>query len=302
MSKYIPAILRILLGSVFVFSAITKLFPIEIFELNFVYSGFISWALAPWFARILISIELMLGISLILNVKPRAFTIPASLILLVFFTFYLSYSLAVDGNEGNCGCFGTLLPMTPIESIIKNFVMIGLLIFVYKKHEIRQIPKFLKWTPLFSFVVSFVILLIVLPVTFNAEAPQQEVLNKKANFLNYSDFNGAKNTDLKKGKHIVTFFSIGCDHCKEVAMKIGIINKKYGLPPVHYFLWGRKENLDEFFNDTKTRFPYKILDNKEFFSICGQAVPHVLVLDNGIIKAEWYYKDFSPEALKQIFF
>jgi thiol-disulfide isomerase/thioredoxin len=34
--------------------------------------------------------------------------------------------------NGNCGCFGQLLPMTPLEAFIKNVVTIILLVFVYK--------------------------------------------------------------------------------------------------------------------------------------------------------------------------
>ena len=36
------------------------------------------------------------------------------------------------GNTGNCGCFGELIAMTPIEAIIKNIVAVGLLVWLWK--------------------------------------------------------------------------------------------------------------------------------------------------------------------------
>jgi thiol-disulfide isomerase/thioredoxin len=45
------------------------------------------------------------------------------------FTVHLSIvTFATGGNSGNCGCFGSLLPMTPIEAIVKNLVAIFLLV------------------------------------------------------------------------------------------------------------------------------------------------------------------------------
>jgi len=34
-------------------------------------------------------------------------------------------------NNGNCGCFGTTIPMTPLEAFIKNVLTIGLLVWLY---------------------------------------------------------------------------------------------------------------------------------------------------------------------------
>ncbi|MFM7078517.1 MAG: TlpA family protein disulfide reductase, partial [Bacteroidota bacterium] len=32
---------------------------------------------------------------------------------------------------GNCGCFGQLIPMTPLEAFVKNILTLGILIFIY---------------------------------------------------------------------------------------------------------------------------------------------------------------------------
>ena len=47
--------------------------------------------------------------------------------MLAFFTIHLLIQIYLTGNQGNCGCFGALIEMTPLEAIIKNVVAIILL-------------------------------------------------------------------------------------------------------------------------------------------------------------------------------
>ena len=59
--------------------------------------------------------------------------IPATIALLVIFCTHLTLEMIKHGAmSGNCGCFGQLIPMTPLEAFIKNIVTIVLLLFVYK--------------------------------------------------------------------------------------------------------------------------------------------------------------------------
>ena len=59
--------------------------------------------------------------------------IPATLLMLAVFTTHLTIVTFQDGgNSGNCGCFGSLLPMTPIEAILKNVVAMVLLVILLK--------------------------------------------------------------------------------------------------------------------------------------------------------------------------
>lgn len=78
--------------------ALTKLFPIEVFELNFVYQGITGWEGAPYLSRALIIIELFLGIALFFRYRQKEFILPATFFLLIAFSVYLIYSIAKDGN------------------------------------------------------------------------------------------------------------------------------------------------------------------------------------------------------------
>ncbi len=165
MSKQlIQKTLSIFLGVMFVFSGMSKLFPIEAFETVTVQQGVMTWQLIPFFSRFLISFELLLGILFLFNIKLRKFTLPSSFILLVIFTIYLTI-LEITGNGGdNCGCFGELLPMTGVQSILKNIVFLGMIAYLFVSLETEKKFK------LVHIAVGYVIVLALMVVIFPIKA------------------------------------------------------------------------------------------------------------------------------------
>jgi thiol-disulfide isomerase/thioredoxin len=129
----ISLVIRFLIFVLFVFSAVAKMFPIWAFEKQLVDLGLMSWCMAPYFSRALIAIELALGVMIIQPHYLKRIVIPATIGLLVVFCAHLTIEMVKHGAmNGNCGCFGQLLPMTPLEAFIKNVITIVLLVFVYK--------------------------------------------------------------------------------------------------------------------------------------------------------------------------
>ncbi len=129
----ISLVIRFLIFVLFVFSAVAKMFPIWAFEKQLVDLGLMSWCWAPYFSRALIALELALGVMIIQPNYLKRIVIPATIGLLVVFCAHLTIEMVKHGAmNGNCGCFGQLLPMTPLEAFIKNVVTIILLMFVYK--------------------------------------------------------------------------------------------------------------------------------------------------------------------------
>jgi hypothetical protein len=129
----ISLVIRFLIFVLFVVSAVAKMFPIWAFEKQLVDLGLMSWCMAPYFSRALIAVELALGIMIIQPHYLKRIVIPATITLLVVFCAHLTIEMVKHGAmSGNCGCFGQLIPMTPLEAFIKNVVTVLLLIFVYK--------------------------------------------------------------------------------------------------------------------------------------------------------------------------
>ena len=129
--------LRMIVSGLFILSAISKLFPansaIFLFEKQLVDLGITNWCFAPLLARAIVAFELFLGIAILQNHFFKKAIVPATFLLLLAFCIHLTVSIIITGNSGSCGCFGQLIPMTPLEAIIKNVVCMTMLAYIYIK-------------------------------------------------------------------------------------------------------------------------------------------------------------------------
>jgi thiol-disulfide isomerase/thioredoxin len=107
-------------------------FAISTFEVKQLYPLGFSEDIAVYFSRTLIGIEFALGLLLLQPHYLKRFVTPATILMLVVFIVHLTIDTIVHGNSGSCGCFGSLLPMTPVEAIIKNIIAVILLVWLYK--------------------------------------------------------------------------------------------------------------------------------------------------------------------------
>ncbi|MBL0048775.1 MAG: hypothetical protein IPP32_11845 [Bacteroidetes bacterium] len=288
--KILILILRILLGAVFIFSAISKLFPIEVFELNFVYQGISGWELAPYLSRGLIILELFLGLALLFNSLLKQFILPATFLLLLIFTVYLFYSIAKDGNSGNCGCFGTLLPMTPLESIIKNIALMLLTAFIFIKTEKKSWN--LKWLLPSVFIVASTTIVLLFPI-YDYSYETKPIGSEMADIAVIKGFKGDPKANLQEGKKLVAVFNMACSHCVEVALKINAARSRIKLPPTYFVLLGDSTEIKEFYDLTNSNAPYVLMQSQDFIKQFHSGWPRVFLIENGIIKFDNDHKTFN---------
>ena len=123
--KLIKDILRIGIGGMFVIAAILKLMSIDEFEIYIYSFNVLNFLLTSFVSRIIIAGEFILGLFLILKVNYK-FTWNATMTILILFTLFLIYT-AIFRNDTNCHCFGQLVELSPVESIIKNVIAMILL-------------------------------------------------------------------------------------------------------------------------------------------------------------------------------
>ena len=120
----IATIVKMLLGMLFFFSAASKYVAIEHFEL-YIYSFDIFTQGACFvIARLVLALELLVGTMLISN-RFHQFSCTLCLLMQVAFTAFLIYAIAI-GRQDSCNCFGDLLPFTPVQSLIKNVILLAL--------------------------------------------------------------------------------------------------------------------------------------------------------------------------------
>ena len=131
--------LRILVSALFLLSAIAKLYPTPIYGITKVFEqgqlipmGF-SESIAPYFSRTIIGVEFFLAISILFSNYLKKIIVPLAFIMIAIFSIHLSTQ--IFGDSENCGCFGDLIPMTPLEALIKNIVTLIILAFIYKSSE-----------------------------------------------------------------------------------------------------------------------------------------------------------------------
>ena len=140
MKKHVPFIARIIISLLFLVSGIAKMFPIWAFEKQLVDLDIASWCTAPYFSRIIIAIEIAIAFAILQGHYLKKLVIPFTIFLLVVFNVHLASEMYKHGAmNGNCGCFGQLIPMTPLEAFIKNLLALGLLIYIYKNVEDKAV-------------------------------------------------------------------------------------------------------------------------------------------------------------------
>lgn len=180
--RYLPWSIRILIAGLFLVSAYGKIYPdpsaygtISMFEVKQLYPLGFNTELAKIFSRSLIGIEFGLGALLLFPFDLKKYVIPAVILMLGVFVVHLSIEIATTGNKGNCGCFGALLPMTPLEAIIKNVLSIGLLLVLWKRYAALLPQKSNIWFLTTIISVGMLLMFIFIPthkeVTASPAAP-----------------------------------------------------------------------------------------------------------------------------------
>ena len=125
--------LKVLLGLVFIASAVLKILDMDRFEI-YVYSyHFFSLNFSFLAARATIILELVLGIGLISNSLHKLYWW-GSMAMLLSYTLLLIYALAI-GRSDSCHCFGDYLQLDPKQSLLKNGVLMVLFLLIYRMKE-----------------------------------------------------------------------------------------------------------------------------------------------------------------------
>lgn len=279
--------ISILLGAVFILSALTKLYPIEPFEYTFVEMGTANWQTAPFVARFFIGLEFFIGGLLVLNVKVKTtYKIAAASLLL--FSFYLVGLIIIVGNKGNCGCFGNYFYMTPWQALIKNAIMLGLILVLYKYHS----GFHFKWVNVLFYlllVVAFVLPHILNYVDFGYSQAylfkHEEAYKLELDSLYSQAQVNTPPQSLRSGKHILAFMSLTCPHCRVAAKKMKILKARNPAISIYFVLNGDREMLPTFFEDTKaTNIPYCILNGRNFVLLGGLDMPAIYLVNNSIVE------------------
>ncbi|MEM0543177.1 MauE/DoxX family redox-associated membrane protein [Flavobacterium sp. j3] len=305
--------IRILISFLFLLSAVAKLYPspyfaISTFEVKQLYPMGFSESFAPYFSRILIGIELALGILILQKNFLRSLIIPSTILILAVFTAHLTIeTIQNGGNAGNCGCFGSLLPMTPIEAIIKNVIamvfLVGLFIIMQKTNE-RKDNFWVLTTITFASILLLFMIAPIQPIEskFTVSMPE-ETINDTLTETSIDTIAVKKITDtiekvkvvteiakaeptepekkksgyaqyfssIDKGRKTLCFFVPGCDHCRVAAKELTELKKTTkNFPEISIIFMNEEADLiPAFFKEAGAEYPYKIIEVIPFWNVLG---------------------------------
>jgi uncharacterized membrane protein YphA (DoxX/SURF4 family) len=86
------------------------------------------------FSIIMITLEIIVGVGLLLGIWKKFFNW-LLLLLIIFFSFLTGYAV-LSGKIATCGCLGDCLPLTAMQSFIKDLVLFALILLLFfgEKH------------------------------------------------------------------------------------------------------------------------------------------------------------------------
>ncbi len=303
--KILYIICSTIIGCVFLFSAYTKTLSIDIFEFRIADSGWVNWEMSPYVARIIISLEICIGILFLLNNKFKFKFIPIIGILVIsIFNIYVLSELINNGSNGNCGCFGEIITMTPLESLIKNILSLILLIVLLLMSKSLYNSRTIKLS-FISFVLITIFVFIANPLIISESSVSKKIGNKLSIEKLYAPKQQYKpKVNLKVGKKIIVFLSMKCPHCKLTAKKLSIIHKQQPNLPIYILLNGKYEHLDKFVKEHNiTDIPHNLfLGSEDWISLAGIHLPVIYLVNNSIIEGEYDGDNFKVEEIINWFY
>ena len=290
--------LKVLLGLVFIVSAVLKLFDMDRFEIYIYSYHFFSLNFSFLVARAAIILELVLGIGLISNTSHKLFWW-GSMAMLVGYTLLLLYALII-GRTDNCHCFGDFLQFDPKQSLIKNGVLMLLFLLIYRVEEWKT-PY--RWLIIgLAVIVSTVTVFIISPPdNFTPAYASEQNLNVPL-FNEMLDNAPLDSLPLKEGKQVVCLFSTGCEYCQMSARKLSLMQQFYDFPAdqITYVFMGSEEGITKFYERSESA-PYRNVlypDAVRLLKSVNGNLPVIVLLEDGAVVHEYGFRNMKEEEIK----
>lgn len=279
------------IGSMFIIAAILKLISIDEFEIYIYSFNIFNFISTTVISRLIISGELMIGLFLVFNFYHKL-TWKVTFIVECGFTLFLIFT-ALFRNDANCHCFGELIELTPIESIIKNVITIALL-FLIKNDAERKHKAII---PIILCTISLIVTFVIIPMdsVYNKIYSTEKEISSidlhdsfddmfKINFTEDDILIDSTNTFIpSKEKQLLVVVSSGCKYCQIGVKKLSLIVKNNDINPdnINIIIWGSKKGIRNFREITDTHdYSYWHINPRQAINITYGRFPMFIWLDD----------------------
>jgi len=267
----INRIILIVIGILYLFSGLTKALDSQWFAVLIATYGF------PWAGNIspLISgIEVVLGLCLILNIRPKV-TVLLVGILTVLFTLVFGFAFFTKGVN-DCGCMGPLITIPYQISFGRNVLIISGCYWVwdYYKNEKIPISNWKKWVIYIFGALTFCLAGSTLGMNIIDKSKAR--VGDQADKTYLRGYEGL----ISKGRSYVFVFSPGCGHCWNATENV----KTFKTANDSNIVFGLT-----FPNEDTTMYMRQMRPNFQIFKYPGKdlkdifEIPSLLILENGRI-------------------
>ena len=295
------SVLKVLLGLVFIVSAILKVVDMDKFEI-YVYSyHFFSLNVSFIVARLAIILELVLGIGLVSHTLHKMYWW-GSMAMLGGYTLLLIYALTL-GRTDSCHCFGDFLQLDPKQSLIKNGALMLLFLLIFKM-ESWKTP--FRWLILIlAIMASSIAVFVISPpdnLTTNSD-PEQNLQVEL--FDEMLDTVPLDSLHLREGKQVVCFFSTSCEYCQLAARKLSLMQQFYGFPKesITYLFMGNEESIASFYEQSESAQYRDVLypDVARLLKAVNGNLPVIVFLEDGDLVYECGFRNMNEAEIRAFF-
>ena len=239
-------------------------------------------------ALAVIGFESVLGMALLLGLRPRVVVWSVVLASLGAFTAIIGYGWLVHGVT-DCGCFGSYVAWPPWVSILKNAALIALLSAAWRVSARANgaggdglLGE--RWQPVL--LVLPPVLLITL-AHFTAPAGVVVILDPKQPFAQFQVADDGQPHDLSEGVYIVAMLTPTCPACREAVPQLNELAAAEDLPPVVGLITGAPADIERFKDAYGPAFPVERMEPALFTQLIGGGVPRIYVVVDGLQSHQW---------------
>jgi thiol-disulfide isomerase/thioredoxin len=290
--------LKVLLGLVFVVSAVLKLFDMDKFEIYIYSYHFFSLNASFMVARLAIIIELVLGIGLISHCLHKLMWW-GSIAMLTGYSLLLIYAMYL-GRTDSCHCFGDFLQLDPKQSLMKNGVLMLLFLPIYRM-ESWKTP--FRWLILcLTVMVSTIAVFVISPpdnLTSNADPEQNLQLELFNEMLDDAPLDAL---NLREGKQVICFFSTSCEVCQLAAHKLSLMQQFYDFPKenITYLFMGNEESIAKFYEESGSAQYRDLLyhDVARLLKAVNGNFPVIVFLEDGEVVHEYGFRNMNEAEIQ----
>lgn len=316
-TNIVKLLLTLLIGTMFVTTAITKLTSLVQFE-TYIYSfNLFSYVCCSIIARLVIAFELLVGLFLIFRIYYK-YTWRFCLLSLLGFSVFLVYVIYFR-SDANCHCFGDFIELDPENSLIKNIVTILLLLFVRKEKDYAIPYKRVIAFSCAGIVAAVVFLFFPMDMLYSKFVSKNETVNTaafdeaKTNSVFYNkltiDYSSISDSvvyredtipwNMNNGRYIINVVSSGCKYCRIGIGKAKLIIEKNKIDKSKFKLaiWGNPSKVSSFIRKTETwEYDYCLISPVDAINMVYGEFPTFIWIEDGKVIKAGTYKELDEDC------